>query len=689
MRVPMRPWKRLLLAAVPAVILIAAVGAAFFAAQRALNRSARSLLTAHQVAFTFKAVDLGTAAAQSAAFEPVAASSGFTCGALLDQDAYLAGPAGLSVFGPDRTLRYSLRSGAELPVETITAIVTARLRGAGEQEVLLATAGAGLLALQPKPAGLPVVRQVLPTPLAERDLTALLPLASGDLLLGTRHAGVLLYNGSTLVPFRFNPPPETGVSNPATLEVTALAAPDAASVLIGTRDSGLFYVHGGTVSHADTFTGLPDRQIETLLVSERTAYAGTPLGVAEFDLAAASFRPARVLAAGVFSHALAIDTATGQLSVGTLDQGIRQVTLAAASYLRHASIVAPRDEAGPTSAQRVDAFLPQTSASAPRFALADGALIERSGSTWSAVQTSASATVAALADRDISALAFAPDGSLYVGFFDHGLDILSPNDHDNVRHLEDDHLFCINRLALDPERQTIAAATANGLVLFDRQGTARQALTRRDGLISDHISDIVFTHTGLVLATPAGITFLGAAGAESLYALQGLVNNHVYALGSAPGSSQLLAGTLGGLSVLEQGSVRRNFTAANSGLKHHWITAILPQPAGGYLIGTYGAGIQQLAPDGSFLAIDLPTGTPGNLIVNPNAMLATHNHIYAGTLDHGLLVFSAASGRWSNVTHGLPSRNITAFAERDGELYIGTDNGLVRIAESKLEAQLQ
>ncbi len=242
---------------------------------------------------------------------------------------------------------------------------------------------------------------------------------------------------------------------------------------------------------------------------------------------------------------------------------------------------------------------------------------------------------------------------------------------------------------LDPVRQTIAAATANGLVLFDRDGVPRQTLTRRDGLISDHVNDLAFTRSGLTLATPAGLTFMTSTGAESLYAFQGLVNNHVYALGSSADSGQLLAGTLGGLSILESNSVHRNLTATNSGLKHNWITAILPLPANAWLIGTYGAGLQQLSSDGSFTAIDLPAGTPHDLIINPNAILATPGHIYAGTLDHGLLVYSAASGRWSNITRGLPSLNVTAFAARNGQLYIGTENGLVRIAESKLEAQLQ
>ena len=685
----MRPSKRVFLLAIPAAILVAAAALAFLSAQRAFDRSARAQLTAHQLGFTLTAIDVGSAGAQSAAFEPVADPAKFTAGVLLLQDAYLGGPAGLSVFGPDRTLRYSLRTGAELPVQPIIAVATARLRGAGDAGVLLATEGAGLLLLEPSPAGPLVLRQLLPAAPALRDLTALLPLPSGDLLLGTRHAGVLLYNGSTLTPLRFNLP---GFDSSA-LEVTALAAPDAASVLIGTRNSGIFYLHGGAVAHADASNGLPDRQIEVLLVAGRKAYAGTPLGVAEFDLTAESFQPAQVIARGVFSHALALDAPAGRLWIGTLDQGVRPFSLTPAPRLHNASIVAPRGEPEPTSAQRIDEFLQPPGASAASFALADGALIAHSGGTWTAVQPAiqpaASAIPAALADRNISALAFAPDGSLYVGFFDHGLDIVAPGDHAAIRHLEDDHVFCVNRLLLDPERQTIAAATANGLVLFDRQGAPRQVLTRRDGLISDYVTDLAFTRAGLTLAAPAGLTFLGPDGAESLYAFQGLVNNHVYALGSTPGSDRLLAGTLGGLSLLEANSVRRNLTTANSGLKHNWVTAILPQRDGGYLIGTYGAGIQQLAPDGSFRTIDLPAGTPGNLIINPNAMLATAGHLYAGTLDHGLLVFSAASGRWYNIVRGLPSLNVTAFAERNGELYVGTENGLVRIAESKLEAQLQ
>ncbi|MGA2591307.1 MAG: hypothetical protein ABSH32_15415 [Bryobacteraceae bacterium] len=39
---------------------------------------------------------------------------------------------------------------------------------------------------------------------------------------------------------------------------------------------------------------------------------------------------------------------------------------------------------------------------------------------------------------------------------------------------------------------------------------------------------------------------------------------------------------------------------------------------------------------------------------------------------------------WTSVTAGLPSANVTALAARGGVLYIGTDNGLMRVPEGRL-----
>jgi ligand-binding sensor domain-containing protein len=235
---------------------------------------------------------------------------------------------------------------------------------------------------------------------------------------------------------------------------------------------------------------------------------------------------------------------------------------------------------------------------------------------------------------------------------------------------------------VDPRRKTMVAATANGLALFDAEGRERQVLTRRDGLIADHVTDVVATLRGMALATPAGLTFVDADGTQSLYGFEGLVNNHVYALGVQADGDEMLAGTLGGVSVLASETVERNLTVANSGLRHNWVTAIVPMPDGGWMIGTYGAGVMRLEKDGDFTPME---GATREMVVNPNAMLATVGHVFAGTLGQGLWVYTRATGRWRKMTAGLPSENVTAMAERGGEIYVGTENGLVRIAERALD----
>ncbi len=671
-----------LLVALPVTFVVAFVALAFFRAQRTLTQSAEAVRTAHQTPFTQTALDLTHP--RTLAFEPIVSTTNFTSGTVFAGGFALAGPAGLSFFAPDGTPHRSLRTGLELPVAPLTQVVTATLRGASAPQLLAATAGAGLLLLSLDLSGTPTLQQLLPRSPEFRDLTQLLPLPTGDLLLGTRHRGVLLFDGTHLTPLAFSLP---GVDS-AKLEVTTLAAPGPASILIGTRNQGLFFLHAGTVQHSDPASGLPDSQVDSLAVANGKAYAGTPQGIAEFDLASLlpgqiSLRPTRILAASLFGHALA--ASTSQLTVGTLDQGIVPVPLDAHPHLRPASISVPLDP-GALSNQRIDAFFSAPGPTGLLYALADGQLLARSSSHWTPVLLPAPSS--ALTDRNISALAFDSDGRLFVGFFDRGLDILDPQAGQPTRHLEDDHLFCINRLALDPARHTMAAATANGLVFFDAQAQPRQTLTRRDGLISEHITDLAFTASGITLATPAGLTFLKPTGPESLYAFEGLVNNHVYALAAQADPNRLLAGTLGGLSILESSVVIRNLTVTNSALGHNWITAAALLPDGATLLGTYGAGLERLslARDGTptFTAIDLPAGAPKDLVVNPNALLVTGTHIYAGTLGHGLLTYTNATGQWALVTEGLPSLNVTAFASRKDELYVGTDNGLVRIAEASL-----
>jgi len=189
---------------------------------------------------------------------------------------------------------------------------------------------------------------------------------------------------------------------------------------------------------------------------------------------------------------------------------------------------------------------------------------------------------------------------------------------------------------------------------------------------------VAFRPGGMVVATPAGLSFVDAGGVRSLYVFQGLVNNHVYTV--ATRGTQTVAGTLGGVSVLADDTVRANYTTANSHLKHNWITALV-QVGDEWFAGAYGAGVLRLDKSGEWHSFpDLPAG----LVVNPNAMTVSGGLVYAGTLDRGLFVYDRSSGRWTNTTRGLPSRNVTALVAGNGYVYVGTDNGLVRMAEGSL-----
>jgi hypothetical protein len=311
-----------------------------------------------------------------------------------------------------------------------------------------------------------------------------------------------------------------------------------------------------------------------------------------------------------------------------------------------------------------------------RYALAtDGLLRREPDGAWHRILGGSSS--AQLTDRYVSSLLAASDGRLWVGYFDRGLDILSATGG-KVEHVENEHVFCVNRIVEDTRQGAIAVATANGLVIFDRDGKQKQVLGREAGLIADHVTDVALYNGGMVLATPAGITFLDKSGAHSIYAFQGLVNNHVYALGA--GGDKLVAGTLGGLSLLSGGEVRGNLNTATSGLKHNWITA-LAAVGNDWLVGTYGAGVMRLMADGSVTPTEV---TRMGVVINPTAMAADGRMVLAGTLGQGLLVGDANGTRWKTVTAGLPSLNVTALAIYKGVVYVGTENGLVKIDEGKL-----
>jgi hypothetical protein len=643
MAYPSRAKWGFVLAAVGFALLVC-VGLTFWKANQALYRANMEMAERNDIRFTTRR--LGPAIpARRGGIEPVSGNAAFRDATFFRERLYLCGPTGLREYALDGKLIARYRVGLELPSAPLDAMAVGMAADATEPELYVATAGAGLLAL-----GDQSIRQVLPEKELVRRLTAVLPLSTGRLLLGTENSGVLVYDGKHLSPF-----------HPllADVHVTALAGNDA-SFWVGTINKGVLHWHAGQVDQFGEPEGLPDPRVLSIVVEGERAFVGTPMGVAEFHAG----RYTRVLASGFFANSL---LARGQtLLVGTMDEGTIEVPLnSQGSRPPRAS-----EQDLPGQVQRLVAEGSRV------FALTDSGFfaLDEHAAGWREL---IAAEDSLLTDRNISALGFDAAGRLWVGYFDRGLDILDPG-FQHTNHLENDHVFCVNRIIYDAGHNAMVVATANGLVLFGGDGRERQVLGREEGLIADHVSDVALTPEGLALATPAGITTITPSGARSIYAFQGLVSNHVYAL--AASGSRILAGTLGGLSILDDGHVLANFTTANSGLRHNWITALV-SVGDDWFVGTNGAGILRLDGTGNWQAFADATGP---FEVNNHAMVAAASHVYAGTLGNGLYVYDRASGRWTVVTDGLPSLNVTAVARHDGYLYVGTDNGLIRIAEQEL-----
>lgn len=584
----------------------------------------------------------------SSLVQAVPTQSIYSSAIVFEGDLWLAGRGGLErrdLGNGDLTAQW--RPGAELPAAPITGLAVARLGAASEARLLAATAGEGLLSVSA--AG--DIVQVLPEDAGLADLTAVLPISTGGVLLGTERGGLLAWNGETLRRVH---------SLLTDQEVTALAG-DEGDLWIGTLNEGVLHWAGGALSRFGEAEGLADRRVLSLAVGPDGVYAGTPLGVAAFR----DDTWERTLAEGFFAAALRVSGDV--LFIGTPDEGVAEVPL---NQQRRPQTPGPRTAAaGPND---VRAF---ADSGASVLAVTSSAAYARTAddSVWRPLVIASST---GLRDRNVAALYADSSRRLWVGYFDRGLDLLD-SAFERVMEVESDQIFCVNRIKAARDEGTTAVATANGLAYFDANAKMRQFLTADDGLITSHVTDVAFNGDATVLATPAGMTFLDGSGTHSLYAFHGLVNNHVYALGGA--GDRLLAGTLGGLSILEGGRVTNSYTTANSSLAHNWVSAI-SSLGGDWYVGLYGGGVMRLTSKGEWITYPELRG----IEINPNAMISSSRGVYAGTLDRGLLVLEPSTETWRFVTEGLPSKNVTALALGGDVLYVGTDNGLARTNELEL-----
>ena len=504
-----------------------------------------------------------------------------------------------------------------------------------------------------------------------------------ELLIGTLDGGLFEFDGQRFSR-RYN-----SVLGADFNQVTALL-PFESRLYIGTQNDGLYVWREAHIEHTGTHEGLASPHVTGLALipdNGRIAVA-TDFGVADLDegntLRPLSSRP----------NITSLSVSRGRLWAGLFSGGI--IDLSAKDTATNGNAGANRSTISETSG------LPKTSPAVVYtrdgklwVLTREGAFARDEGATGPAFEAIGGALGSdrLLTASHITSLACDATGRLWVGYFDRGIDLIDPETGEQVAHIEDDRVREINHLVLDQSDDRIMAATARGLVIFGN-GMKQTILTRDQGaLANDSVAHILLaeidspllasTGTGpmfertrgrsIVASTAGGLTEINGGRARSITAFHGLASNHLYS--SASVGSRLFAGTLAGLAEIEGLRVTHTYKTSNSRLSHDWVSA-LAQADGTLYIGTNGGGVDALLPTGEWVNF---SDVIGRFEVNQNAMHIDGERLYVGTSDRGLFVYNTRDRRWSRISAGLASQNVTAITTNDRYVYVGTLNGLVRI----------
>ena len=158
-------------------------------ATRALHQSAQEMRSEHEIRFLVRPF----LPPSNVKFEVVSSPDVFLQTARFQNHLYIAGPSGLSEYDLGGALLRQFVAGRELPSSPLVALAVGMLGDSSEPELVLATAGEGILVFDGKS-----FRQIYPADAEVRSVTAILPVAAGHLLIGTKKRGVLLYDGKQI-----------------------------------------------------------------------------------------------------------------------------------------------------------------------------------------------------------------------------------------------------------------------------------------------------------------------------------------------------------------------------------------------------------------------------------------------------------------------------------------------------------
>lgn len=605
----------------------------------------------------------------------------------------------------ERALRPPASDGFTLYLNSANVRAAARFQGVWH----LATGG-GLLVVND--AGGITRRYTTLDGLPENDLSALC-VFRGRLFVGTATSGLVAFDGSDFTHYRFVRPAAARISVLASGEsellvgtfdaglfefdgehfsrricsmgaadftrVTALLPIDS-RLYIGTHDRGLYIWREGRIERVDAADGLPSSRVTGLAPlpgSYRqlgTVAVATDFGVVALDdtnaLKLISARP------NVTSLArLGDEVWAGLFNGGAVELG------------------ADVDDSRSGRARRSNTWTASGLGDLPAVLSADegtlwaltprGAFVGSARASQRVFAPAIAAGEPLVSANHITSLALDAAGRLWVGYFDKGIDLISPETGERLSHLEDDSVREINSLTYDRDRSRMLAATSRGVAIIggvQKPSSVVEVLTReKSGLANNSVAHAVTTPGGsLVLATAGGFTEIAGGRARSLTAFHGLTSNHLYCAASL--GSRVFVGSLAGLIEIDSLRVIRTFRTSDSPLSHDWVTA-LAAADGALYVGTNGGGVDALLPSGEWVGF---SDQIGRFEVNQNAMHYDGERLFVGATDRGLLIYNPKENRWGRVNAGLAASNVTAITSDNRFVYVGTINGLSRIDKETL-----
>src|SRR5215471_3397218 len=347
---------------------------------------------------------------------------------------YVAAAGGLWVYDLAGNLRTTYQAGRDLPPAPLVALAVGTVAGDAEPKLWIATTNAGILSFDGE--------RFSQIRLRSKELgnaNSLLILPTGILLIGFSEGGVLRYDGSALGSFH---------PNLRNIAVTALAGTEG-DIWVGTRDRGVIHWRAGSTEEFQEQDGLTDNHVLSIATSGERVFVGTPVGTTEF----LNGKPLQKIADGVFSQSLL--ATKDRLLIGTVDEGIVEIRTAGQRAERFVAV----DASEPHAARRLLNF------DGRLFALTPDGLFEQESpaGVWT---RRIGVPQPHWADRNVSALSVDAAGKLWIGYFDRGIDIADTHGEQTVAHVEDDQIFCVNRIVQDSNRNMSVVATANGVALM-------------------------------------------------------------------------------------------------------------------------------------------------------------------------------------------------------------------------------